>query len=205
MAKPKFKFKSTNWKAYSKALITRGSLTFRVDETAIHAWHCEATSSGRGRTQHYSGMAITTVLMLKRVFGLTLRALQGFIDSIFALMKVPLNCPDYICISKRAKSVNIPFKIPVRGKIVHLIIDSTGLKVFGKGEWKVKKHGQEKRCIWRKLHLAVDAKTHEVICGDLSLSNITDTEAFPGLIRQTHRKIKVAISGWGLRYASVSR
>lgn len=137
-------------------------------------------------------MAMTTVLMLKRIFGLTLRALQGFIDSIFTLMKVPLDCPDYTCISKRAKSVNVPFKTTTRGEIAHLVIDSTGLNVFGEGEWKVKKHGQEKRRIWRKLHLAVDAQTHEVICADLSLSNVTDTEAFPGLIRQTYRKIKVA-------------
>jgi hypothetical protein len=60
-------------------------------------------------------------------------------------------------------------------------IDSTGLKVFGEGEWKVKKHGQERRRIWRKLHLAVDSKTHEIICADLSLNNVTDSEAFPGL------------------------
>ncbi|WP_237768000.1 IS5 family transposase, partial [Enterobacter hormaechei] len=71
-------------------------------------------------------------------------------------------------------------------------IDSTGLKVFGEGEWKVKKHGQERRRIWRKLHLAVDSKTHEIICADLSLNNVTDSEAFPGLIRQTHRKIRSA-------------
>ena len=75
-----------------------------------------------------------------------------------------------------------------RGEIAHLVIDSTGLKVFGEGEWKVKKHGQERRRIWRKLHLAVDSKTHEIICADLSLNNVTDSEAFPGLIRQTHRK-----------------
>ena len=72
------------------------------------------------------------------------------------------------------------------------MIDSTGLKVFGEGEWKVKKHGQERRRIWRKLHLAVDSKTHEIICADLSLNNVTDSEAFPGLIRQTHRKIRAA-------------
>lgn len=77
-------------------------------------------------------------------------------------------------------------------KIAHLVIDSTGLKVFGEGEWKVKKHGQEKRCIWRKQHLAVDADTHEVICSDLSLNNVTDAEVFLGLIRQIYRKIKVA-------------
>ncbi|WP_250386705.1 IS5 family transposase, partial [Escherichia coli] len=94
--------------------------------------------------------------------------------------------------SRRAKSVNISFKTPTRGEIAHLVIDSTGLKVFGEGEWKVKKHGQERRRIWRKLHLAVDSKTHEIICADLSLNNVTDSEAFPGLIRQTHRKIRSA-------------
>ena len=72
------------------------------------------------------------------------------------------------------------------------MIDSTGLKAFGEGEWKVKKHGKERRRIWRKLHLAVDASRHEAICADLSLNNVTDAEAFPGLIRQTHRKIRSA-------------
>ncbi|WP_421096089.1 IS5 family transposase, partial [Serratia fonticola] len=136
--------------------------------------------------------AISTVLMLKRVFRLTLRAAQGFIDSIFTLMKLPLRCPDYSCVSRRAKSVSIPFKNPTCGEITHLVTDSTGLKVFGEGTWKLKKHGQEKRRVWRKLHLAVDTDTHEVICADLSLNNVTDAEAFPALIRQTHRKIRVA-------------
>lgn len=72
------------------------------------------------------------------------------------------------------------------------MIDSTGLKVFGEGGWKVNKHGKECRRIWRKLHLAVDSNTHEIICADLSLKNVTDSEAFPGLIRQTHRKIRAA-------------
>lgn len=107
-------------------------------------------------------------------------------------MKLPLRCPDYSCVSRRAKSVNIPFKNPTRGEIAHLDIDATGLKVFGEGEWKVQKHDQEKRRVWRKLHLAVDVGTHEVICADLSLSNVADAEAFPGLIRQTYRNVKVA-------------
>ncbi len=67
-----------------------------------------------------------------------------------------------------------------RGVKWHTVSDSAGLKVFGQGEWKVKKHGQERRRIWRKLHLAVDSKTHEIICADLSLNNVTDSEAFPG-------------------------
>ncbi|CAM4185614.1 Putative IS903 transposase [Serratia silvae] len=81
--------------------------------------------------------------MLKRVFRLTLHAAQGFIDSIFTFMKLPLRCPDHSYVSRRAKSVSIPFKTPTRGEIAHLVIDSTGLKVFGEGEWKVKKHGKE--------------------------------------------------------------
>ncbi len=186
------KFNITNWKAYNNALTTRGSLNFSVDETALHSWYCEAKPSLRGRRQHYSDMTITSVLMLKQILCLTLRALQGFVNSIVTLIKVPLNCPDDTCISKRAKSGHVPFKTATPGEIAHLVIDSSGLNVLGEGEWKVKKYGQEKRRIWRKLHLAVDTETHEVICADLSLSNVTDTEAFPGLIRQRYRKIKVA-------------
>lgn len=128
--------------------------------------------------------------MIKRVSRLTLPTAQGFIDSIFALMDVPLRCPDYTSVSKQAKSMNVSFKTPTRGEIAHLMIDSTGLKVFGEGEWRVKKHGKERHRIWRKLHLAVDSKTHEIVCADLSLNNVADSEAFPGLIRQTHRKIR---------------
>ncbi|WP_261426180.1 transposase, partial [Serratia proteamaculans] len=115
MAKQKFKI--TNWATYNKALIHRGSLTFWLDESALQAWYDEPNTSSRGCPQRYSELAISTVLMLKRVFRLTLRAAQGSIDSIFTLMKFPLRCPDYSCVSRRAKSVNILFKTPTRGEI----------------------------------------------------------------------------------------
>ncbi|EAO0636100.1 DDE transposase [Salmonella enterica] len=108
MAKQKFKI--TNWPTYNKALINRGSITFWLDDEAIQAWYESATPSSRGRPQRYSDLAITTVLVIKRVFRLTLRAAQGFIDSIFSLMNVPLRCPDYSCVSRRAKSVIPPRK-----------------------------------------------------------------------------------------------
>lgn len=190
MAKQKFKI--TNWPAYNKALRQRGSLTVWLDESAIAAWTDSAQPEGRGRPLRYTDMAITTVLMMKRVFNLSLRALQGFIDSIFQLMGVSLVCPDYSLVSKRAKIVNISIKTPTRGEIEHLVIDSTGLKVFGEGEWKVRQHGTDKRRVWRKLHLAADSVTHEIICADLSLSGTTDAQALPALIDQTHRKIKQA-------------
>lgn len=152
----KQKFRVTNWHTYNKSLIHHGSITFWLDNEAIQAWYDSVAPSSRGRPQRYSDQAITTVIVIKRVFRLTLRAAQGFIDSIVALMDVPLRCPDYSCVSRRARSVNVSFKTPTRGEIAHLIIDSTRLKVFGEGEWKVKKHGKERRRIWRKLHLAVD-------------------------------------------------
>ncbi len=132
MAKQKFKI--TNWPAYNKALRQRGSLTVWLDESTIAAWTDSAQPEGRGWPLHYTDMAITTVLMMKRVFNLSLRALQGFIDSIFQLMGVSLVCPDYSLVSKRAKIVNISIKTPTRGEIKHLVIDSTELKVFGEGE-----------------------------------------------------------------------
>lgn len=190
MAKQKYKI--TNWPAYNNALRQRGSLTLWLDNSAVAAWTASTQPEGRGRPLHYTDMAITTVLMMKRVFNLSLRALQGFIDSIFKLMGQSLRCPDYSLISKRAKTVNISIKTPTQGEISHLVIDSTGLKVLGEGEWKVRQHGADKRRVWRKLHLAVDSTTHEIICADLSLSGTTDAQALPGLIDQTHRKIRQA-------------
>ena len=203
MAKQKFRI--TNWRTYNKALINRGgAITFWLDDETVQTWYESATPSSRGRPQRYSDLAITTVLVIKRVFRLTLRAAQGFIDSIFALMGVPLRSPDYSSVSKRAKSVSVSFKTPTRGEIAHLVIDSTGLKVFGEGEWKVKKHGKERRRTWRKLHLTVDSNTHEIICADLSLNNVTDSEAFPGLIRQPPKN-QVSRCGRRLRHPGMSR
>ena len=114
---------------------------------------------------------------MKGIFSLPLRALQGFIDSIFTLMEIPLKSPDYTSISKRSKTVQVKYKNKSKGPVRHMAIDSTGLKVFGEGE--VKRHGAEKRRTWRKLHLAVDVDTHEVMSAELSLVNVGDSEALP--------------------------
>ncbi|EPL0285846.1 IS5-like element ISSpu20 family transposase [Providencia huaxiensis] len=194
---PKPRYKTTNWKQYNQALINRGSLTFWIDEEAIATWKATTGPSKKGRPLVFSDLAITTALMVKRVFSMPLRALQGFINSVFKLANVPLVCPHYTCISKRAKTVNISFKTKTRGAIEHLAIDATGLKVYGEGEWKVKKHGTDgKRRVWRKLHIAVDTHTHEIIAAELSLSNVTDAEVLPNLLNQTYRKIHT-ISGDG--------
>ncbi|OQK20868.1 IS5 family transposase, partial [Vibrio parahaemolyticus] len=125
---PKPRYKTTNWKQYNKALINRGSLTFWIDEEAIRQWK-QSKQDKRGRPLQFSDLAITTALMVKRVFSMPLRALQGFIDSVFSLANVPIVCSHYSYISRRAKQVEVSFKPKTRGAIQHLAIDATGLKV----------------------------------------------------------------------------
>jgi hypothetical protein len=108
----KQKFKITNWPTYNKALINRGSITFWLDDEAIQAWYESATPSSRGRPQRYSDLAITTVLVIKRVFRLTLRAAQGFIDSIFTLMNVPLRCPDSVSAGAQSRLMSVSKRSP---------------------------------------------------------------------------------------------
>ena len=148
----KSKNKITNWPEYNRALTQRGSITLWVDESAIEAWTCTKHHGKSGRGFHFS------------------------------LMNVPLRSPNYSSISKRAKTVEIKYRNQSRGAIRHIAIDSTGLKVFGEGEWKVKKHGSEKRRMWRKLHLAVDVDTHEIISAEMTLVNAGDSEVRPTLL-----------------------
>lgn len=186
----KSKRKITNWKQYNQALVNRGSLTFWMDDAAINNWYCKEHHGGRGRGFQFSDTAIETSLMLKGVFKLSLRATEGFLNSLFQLMDVPLNSPDYTCISKRAKAVEVKYRNRCRGPIAHLVVDATGLKVYGEGEWKTRKHGKEKRRTWRKLHLAIDAETHEVVAAEVSLVNVADNEVLPTLLNPLRRQIK---------------
>ena len=186
----KAKHKISNWQQYNQALVNRGSLTVWMDDEAIRQWYCQSHHGRRGRGFQFTDNAIATALMLKNVFKLPLRALEGFLNSLFRLLNVPLKSPDYSCISKRAKTVLVRYQLPSQGPIAHLVIDSTGLKVFSEGEWKTRKHGKEKRRIWRKVHMAVDAQSHVVIAAEVSLVQVADNEVMPTLIKPLRRKIK---------------
>ncbi len=126
MLKPRYK--TTSWRKHNNSLVNRGSLTFWIVEEAILEW-TQSKQHRRGGPRLFSDLAITTALMVKRIFFLPLRTLQGFIDSVFKLANVPLVCPHYTCISRRAKDVEVNFKASTRGAIQHLAIDATGLKI----------------------------------------------------------------------------
>jgi hypothetical protein len=170
---PKQKHRVTNWAAYDAGLRARGSLTVWLTPEAIEAWRAEPRT-GRGGQPSYSALAIATALTLRAVFRLALRQTEGLIGSVLQLLGLDLPVPDHSTMSRRAETLEVPR--PRCGREpVHLLVDSTGLKLCGPGEWLEEKHGTKRRRAWRKLHLATDADT-----GDIVASLLTDKDADDG-------------------------
>jgi len=180
-AGPKPKYKLTNWADYNNALIKRGSLTLWIDEDVIERWH---QVCGKGAIYHDD--AILCALNLRCVFGLALRQTQGFLISLARMLNLEVQIPHYSTLSRRAAKLFVPsHAYPRCGRPVHLVIDATGLKVFGEGEWKVRAHGVGKRRVWRKLHLGVDEQTNEILVHKLTKNNVHDGPVLPDLLEQT--------------------
>src|SRR6186997_2316597 len=159
---PKQRRRVTNWAEYGAALRQRGSLTVWFTDEAVAAWHAEPRTTPGGQP-HYSSLAITTALTLKAVFRLALRQTEGLIGSIIGLLGLDLSIPDHSTLSRRAEVLQV-FPRPRSGtEPVHLLVDSTGLKLCGAGEWLVEKHGTRTRRPWRKLHIGVDAGTGQIM------------------------------------------
>jgi DDE family transposase len=180
-------YRIRNWKQYNEALVRRGSLTLWVDPAVVTAWRYQGPAQ-RGAQFEYSDLAIECLLTLRAVYHLTLRATEGFAASLFELMNLELPVPDYSTLCRRAASLGITIPKRATGPL-HLVVDSTGLKVYGEGEWKVRKHGYSKRRTWLKLHLAIDPETHEVQALVVSEPAITDAEAVPDLLGQVKRPL----------------
>lgn len=174
----------SNWSEYNKALVNRGSITVWFDKNTLGSWVNAHLLNKRGRPVLYSDLAIEFCLTIKALDKLPLRATQGFVESIFKMMGLSLPVPDYTSLCKRQKTLKIPLKKKSRRKEMHIVVDSTGLKVFGEGEWKVRKHGKEKRRTWLKLHLAIDESTNDVEAAMLTADDVHDSETLPNMLNQ---------------------
>src|SRR6202166_1311016 len=164
---PKQQHRVTNWSEYDAALRQRGSLTIWFTDEATAAWRAEPRTT-RGGQRHYSALAITTALTLRTVFRLPLRQTEGLIGSVILLLGLDLAVPDHSTLSRRAKTLEVP---PLRRTAtgpLHLLVDSTGLKLGGTGEWLVEKHGTSRRRSWRKLHIGIDAGSGEIVAIELT-------------------------------------
>ena len=194
--KPKTKYHIRNWAMYNESLKKRGSITLWIHEDVLRAWKAAPEAvRPRGGQKRYSDGAIECLLMVKGVYHLAYRQTEGFAGSLSKHLGVALPIPDYSTLNRRARTLQVNLPTSKKGSI-HLVLDSTGLKVYGEGEWKVRQHGYSKRRTWRKLHLGVDEATGEIEAELLTGAGVDDAEAAGGLLKQTQAAIE-QLSGDG--------
>lgn len=186
----KAKWKITNWPQYDRALVQRGSVTVWFEEDFLRKHWRGAATGKRGAPVQYSEQAIQTMLMLKAVFGLPYRALEGFARSLMGLMQLNFPVPDHSHLSRRAKHLRVAIPRRPRSGPIHVVVDATGLKIYGEGEWKVRQHGVGKRRTWRKVHLAVDGHEKDVIGVEVTTVEWGDGEVFEGLMEQVEGAVE---------------
>ncbi len=171
---PRQKHRVTNSAAYDAALRQRGSLAVWFTDEAIEGWRAELRTTPGGQPW-YSPLAILTALTLRAVFRLALRQTEGLIGSIIGLLGLELRVPDHSTLSRRATTLEVPRPQPRRdGKPLHLLVDSTGLRLCGAGEWLQEKHGSTTRRSWRKLHIGLDAGSGQIVAASLTAKEVDD-------------------------------
>ena len=184
-----------NWSHYNQALVQRGSLTLWFSEDVLDQWYYQGPKQ-RGAQLTYTDLVIETALSLKAIFRLGFRQSQGLLASILRLLDVERKVPDYTTLCRRQKSLSVDLGATKAQQARHVVIDSTGLKIYGEGEWKVRQHGWSKRRTWRKLHLGVDETTGEVVAMALTDNATDDGAMVPVLLDQIDDEI-AAVGGDG--------
>jgi hypothetical protein len=191
---PKGVYRVRNWASYNAGLIARGDVTMWVDESVLGTVP-DGTLPRRGRPHIYSDAAIQMLLGLKQVFHLPLRALQGFAYSLRKLAFPELPVPNYTTLSRRAQELAVTLPAMYTGEPMHLLVDSTGVKLYGEGEWKVRRHGYSKRRTWRKVHLAMDANTGQVCAALMTHQDVADADALSDLLDQIPADVPIDTVG----------
>ena len=166
-------YRLRNWPEYGRALRRRGDLTLWFSEEAIAAWHAPAESKPGGQ-RVYSDLAIKTALTVRSVYHLALRQTEGFLESPSVRLGLNLRIPDHTTLSRRAKCLSVQVVHRRSGEPLHILVDSTGLKVYVDSEWR--KHSS--RRLWRKLHLVVNAQTGDILASELTTNK--EGGCFPG-------------------------
>ena len=186
-------YKVRNWPQYNESLKKRGSLSIWISEDAIEKWRSPKDPHFIGAPQQYSDDAILCMMALKVVYNLPYRQLVGFVFSIFALMKIVLKIPHFTTVAARARSLGKHFKKLSKVCPKDLVFDSSGFKIYGEGEWKVRQHGKQKRRRWKKFHIGVCPRTHEIIVAEVTELETADCEIGPMLLKKAPRSVKRAI------------
>jgi hypothetical protein len=180
-------YRVKNWSEYEKALVQRGSITFWLSADVEKVWRYTGEKQ-RGSQFEYSEKAIEIMLTIKEVFHLTNRGVEGFVGSLFEMLNIDLCVPDHSTLSKRGKTLNV--RLPKKtNKSLNLVLDSTGLKIYGEGEWKVRKHGYSKHRTWRKLHVGANPDTGEIQEAILTENRISDDAVVKEMLEQIEQTL----------------
>jgi Transposase DDE domain len=180
---PKARYHVKNWRDYDAALRRPGDLTVWVTPAALAAW-APPRSGQRGRPQQYSAIAVETGLLLRLAFGRPWRQTEGMLASIMGLLGLDLPVPDHTTFSRRSADLTVAKAVRTATGPVNVVIDSTGLKVFGAGDWQREKHGGKRRRTWRKLHLAADPDTGEILASELTTTEDGDASQVGPMLDQ---------------------
>jgi hypothetical protein len=175
----KYSYKIINWKEYNNSLKKRGKVSLWLSSKLLSIWkELDVTKISVGE-QIYPDVIIEFCLIIKNIYHLPLRQTTGFVEDLLALQGFADCCvPNYSTLCRRGKQLPVCYSQTLKHKNgIHLIVDSTGIKVYGEGEWKVKKHGASKHRTWLKLHLAIDASNQEIIAMSLTGNSIDDANA----------------------------
>ncbi len=186
-SRPKTLYRVKNWSTYDNALVQRGSITFWMADDFEKTW-LYVGEKQRGSQFEYTDQAILVLLTVKEVFHLTNRGVEGFVRSLFRIMKINLPVPDHSTLSKRGKDLKV--KLPKKtSQSLNIVMDSTGLKIYGEGEWKVRMHGVSKRRTWRKLHVGANPEDGEIQAVLLTENKVSDDQAVEKLLGQIEQTI----------------
>lgn len=186
-SRPKRLYRVRNWPEYEKALVQRGSITFWLSDDFEKVW-LYAGKKQRGSQYDYSEQAIEIMLTIKEVFHLSNRSVEGFVRSVFGMLNIHLRVPDHTTLSKRGKSFRV--RLPGHSKgPMNLVLDSTGLKIYGEGEWKVRKHGYSKHRTWRKLHVGANPENGEIQVAVLTNNSTSDAAVVKEMLAQIEQTL----------------
>ncbi len=186
-SRPKALYRVKNWSEYDKALVQRGSIIFWMSDDFEKSWLYTGEKQ-RGSQFDYSEKAIEIMLTIKEVFHLTNRGTEGFIRSVFKMLKIDLPVPDHSTLSKRSKSLTLKLPRKTSGSL-NLVLDSTGLKVYGEGEWKVRQHGYSKHRTWRKLHIGGNPDNGEIQAVVLTENSVSDDAVVKEMLEQIEQSL----------------
>ncbi|MEL7330569.1 MAG: IS5 family transposase, partial [Cyanobacteria bacterium J06559_1] len=183
-------YRIRNWSEYNAGLKQRGSLTFWLDAEAIAAWEVNDKSGRPGASPTYSDIAIATFETLKAVYRQAGRQTEGLLRSLFELMGIDLSVPEHSTVSRRKRRLMVSLPVVPKSGAVHLVVDSTGIKVYGEGEWKTRQHGISKRRTWRKLHLGIDEETGEILAAVVTTNDVHDGTVLKDLVEGAEADIE---------------